>query len=87
MATFKAIWFVIMVAGFVVCGWLCLCRTNMLVTWARRNYAKSSKFVQAYPFSNMVMKPWYPTYIRGAGIFIWLWALAIVYLVVFRNFR
>lgn len=52
----------------------------------RKNYEKS-KFVKAYPFSNIVLKPWYPAYIRGAGIFIWLWALAIVYLVVFRNFR
>lgn len=37
--------------------------------------------------SDMVMKPWYPTYIRSAGIFIWLWALTILYLVVFHNFR
>jgi hypothetical protein len=32
------------------------------------------------------MKPWYPIYIRSAGIFIWLWALAIDYLVLFRGF-
>jgi hypothetical protein len=36
----------------------------MLVGWAQRNYTKS-KFVQAYPISGMVMKPWYPIYIRS----------------------
>ena len=61
-------------------------KTTMLVGWAQRNLTKS-KFVQAYPFSGMVMKPWYPIYIRSAGIFIWLWALAIDYLVLFRGFR
>ena len=86
MTTSKAIWFVIVVLGFAVCGWLCVFRTNMLVMWGRKNYAKS-KFVQAYPFSSMVMKPGYPTYIRCMGIFIWLWALAMIYLVVFHNFR
>jgi len=86
MTTFGIIWIVVMVLVFAVCGWLCVFRTNTLVTRRRKNYEKS-KFAQGYPFSNMVMKPWYPTYIRAAGIFLWLWALAIVYLVVFRNFR
>jgi hypothetical protein len=52
----------------------------------RKNYEKS-KFVQAYPFSNMVMKPSYPIYIRCMGAFIWFWALLILYLVVFRGFH
>jgi hypothetical protein len=86
MTTFGIVWLVVMVLIFAVCGWLCVFKTNMLVTWGRGNYEKS-KFVRAYPFSNMVMKPWYPVYNRAAGIFIWLWALAITYLVVFRNFR
>jgi hypothetical protein len=73
------------VSFFYVCGALCIFKTNMLVGWAQRNYTKS-KFVKAYPFSGMVMKPWYPIYIRSAGIFIWLWALAIDYLVLFRGF-
>ena len=36
--------------------------------------------------SNMVLKPWYPTYIRGAGIFIWVSELLLIYLVWSRNF-
>jgi hypothetical protein len=43
----------------------------VFVGWAQRKYAKS-KLVRGYPFSGMVMKPWYPIYIRAAGIFIWL---------------
>jgi len=86
MTTSKAIWLVVISLGFYVCGALCIFRTSMLVGWGQRNYTKS-KFVQAYPLSGMVMKPWYPIYIRSAGIFIWLWALAFDYLVLFRGFR
>ena len=86
MTTFKVAWLVIAGLAFAGCGYLCIFRTNMLVGWGRKNYEKS-KFVQAYPFSNMVLKSWYPTYIRCAGIFIWLWGLAIIYLVGMRGFR
>ena len=86
MTTSGAIAAAVMSVFFYVCGALCIFKTNMLVGWAQRNYTKS-KFVQAYPFSGMVMKPWYPIYIRSAGIFIWLWALAVDYLVLFRGFR
>ena len=85
MTTSGAIAVVVMSVFFLRLGALCIFKTNMLVGWAQRNYTKS-KFVQAYPFSGMVMKPWYPIYIRSAGIFIWLWALAIDYLVLFRGF-
>ena len=64
MATSKAIWLVVISLGFYLCGALCIFGTSMLVGWAQRNYTKS-KFVQAYPISGMVMKPWYPIYIRS----------------------
>jgi hypothetical protein len=76
----------IFLAGFVACGWLGIFRTGTLVNWGRKNYAKS-KFVRAYPFASMVLKPWYPYYIRCAGIFIWLWALIVGYLVLTHNPR
>ncbi len=66
--------------GFAVCGWLCVFKTDMLVIRGQENYAKSG-LVRAYPFSNMVLKPWYPIYIRRAGIFIWLWVAGFDYLV------
>jgi hypothetical protein len=86
VTTSKAIWLVVISLAFYACGALCIFRTTTLVGWAQKNYTKS-KLVQAYPFSGMVMKSWYPIYIRGAGIFIWLWALAIDCLVLFRGFH
>ena len=87
MTTSGAISLAVVSLAFYICGGLCIFKTKMLVGWGRRSYAKSSKFVQGYPFSNIVTKPWYPVYIRCAGIFIWLWALAIDYLVLFRRFH
>jgi hypothetical protein len=87
MTTFGTIWLVVMSLGFYVCGGLCIFKTRMMVDMAQRNYAKSSKFIRAYPFSNTITKPWYPLFIRCAGGFIWLWALAIDYLVLFRGFK
>jgi hypothetical protein len=84
MTTFKAIWFVIMILGFAVCGWLCVFRTDMLVTWGRKN--AKTKFAWS-PFSSIPMKPQYPIYIRCAGIFLWLCAIAIIYAVVFLHLR
>ena len=86
MTTSGAIAVAVMSVVFYVCGGLCIFKTKMLVAWGQRSYAKS-KFVQSYPFSNMVTKPWYPIYIRCAGVFIWFWALAIDYLVLFRGFH
>ena len=67
----------LLVLFFAFCGWMCLFKTKILVKMGRDNYAKS-RFIQRYTFSGMVQKPWYPTYIRCAGIFIWLWALGFV---------
>ena len=85
MGTSGTIWLVLMSLFFYICGGLCIFKARMLVGWAQRN--TKSKLVQAYPFSGMVMKPWYPAYIRGAGVFVWLWALAIDYLVLFHGIR
>jgi len=78
------LWFVVMILGFAVCGWLCVFRTDMLVTWGRKN--AKTKFALS-PFSGIPMKPQYPTYIRCAGIFLWLSAIAIIYAVVLLHFR
>jgi hypothetical protein len=56
-----------MILGFAVCGWLSVFKTDMLVTWGRKN--AKTKFAWS-PFSSMPMKPQYPTYIRWAGIFL-----------------
>jgi hypothetical protein len=35
--------------------------------------------MQKWPFSNMVMKPWYPAYVRIMGIVGWAYALICFY--------
>jgi len=86
MTTSAAVAVGVMSVVFYVCGGLCIFKTKKLVAWGQRSYAKS-RFVQSYPFSNMVTKSWYPVYIRCVGVFIWFWALAIDYLVIFRGFH
>jgi hypothetical protein len=86
MTTFGIVWLAVVSLGFAVCGWLCVFKTDMLVERGRKNY-EERKFVRAFTRSSMVLKPWYPTYIRCAGVFIWLWAIAIIYAVLFLHFR
>lgn len=81
---FKALCFVVIILGFAVCGWLCEFRTDMLATWGRKN--AKTKFAWS-PFSSIPMKAHYPTYIRCAGIFLWLGAIAIICTVVVLHFR
>jgi hypothetical protein len=84
MTTFGIGWLVVMLLMFAVCGWFCVFKTNMLVRWGRKNAKRSFAWS---PFSSVPMKPGYPTYIRCAGIFLWLWAVGIIYAVVFLHFR
>jgi hypothetical protein len=86
MAGSEVISLTIMSVFFYTCGGLCIFRTGMVVGWARKSYAKN-KLVRSHPFSDMITKSWYPVYIRAAGVFVCLWALAIDYLVLFRGFR
>ena len=72
--------------GFYVSGGLCIFKTKMVAGWGQKSY-KTNQWVRAYPFSNVVMKPWYPILIRCSGIFICLWALAFDCLILFRGFR
>ena len=59
----------LLVLGLAASGWLLLFRTTTFVKWGRNSYAKS-RIVRAWPFANLVMKPWYATYLRCAGVFI-----------------
>jgi hypothetical protein len=86
MTLLGMIWLVTVISVFAVCGWFCVFRTETLVTRGRKNY-EENKLVQARPFSHMMQKPWYPTFIRCAGIFLWLWALAILFLVGVKHLR
>ena len=83
---FGIAWLAVMGTAFAVAGWFCIFRTDKMVAMGRRNYEKS-KFTRAYPFSNFVLKDSYPTYIRCGGIFLWVWLLAILFLVIFKHFH
>ena len=83
---FGIIWLVVTGAAFAVAGWFCIFRTDVMVAMGRRNYEKS-KFIRAYPVSSFVLRDYYPTYIRCAGIFIWAFLLAVICLVIFAHFR
>jgi hypothetical protein len=76
----------VLVAGLALVGWLCIYKTDTLVERARRRYERHW-FVRAYPFSGMVMKDWYPAYLRFWGIVIWIWALVLIYLMWVRGSR
>lgn len=78
--TFKTVWLALMSLFFYVSGWLCIFKTNMLANRGRVTYGKS-KLIHSLPSSKIVRSPRYPAYIRCAGVFIWLWALAFDYLV------
>jgi hypothetical protein len=58
----------------------CAVRPESVAARLRRRYERSSKLIEKWPFANLVMKPWYPTYLRVVGSFgfltlIWLYAL------------
>ena len=74
----------IMALFLAACGWLCVFKTGMLVKWGRDNYEKS-KFVRAYPFSSIVSKEWYPIYLRCAGVFMWLFDLAFLWILLLAH--
>ena len=76
----------ILAAFQAVCGWLFVFKTDMLVRWGRTNYEKS-KLVRASPNAGLVMKPWYPTLLRGAGIFIWLFDASFISIVILATTR
>jgi hypothetical protein len=84
VTTFQFAWTVAIIIGFGYCGWLCLFRTNKVVGWGRKNYARS-KFAQSLPTASLVTKPWYPIYIRCAGVFIWLWAVFVFFVIAFHR--
>lgn len=79
----KLLFLGLVVVALVVLGCACLFRTNALADWARTRYRRSSGIVQGWPFSNLVLKPWYPTYLRGMGVY----ALLIAILVGYEIFR
>ena len=58
-----------MVLLAATCGWLCVFRTNMVVTWQRESYEKSTLA------KGLGLKPFSSTFISWLGIVVCLSAL------------
>jgi hypothetical protein len=76
--TLKLCLFVAMVGALALLGGVCVFNPLAIVKIAQRNYARS-KLTRAWPFSNMVLKPWYPAYLRFMGLFAWAFAALLIY--------
>jgi hypothetical protein len=65
---------------FAVVGCLCVAKPDKMADYARRRYFKMNKFFQKWPFANMVLEPWYPTYLRFMGLFFVAFALMFIFI-------
>ena len=69
---------------FAVFCTFCIAKPDKLAAYARRRYSRSSAFTQKIPFARIVMKDWYPTYLRLVGSFGLPFTIFWVYMVVTR---
>jgi len=65
----------------VMCAF-CAVRPNRMAAYVRNRYLQSPKWARGWPFSNMVMKSWYPTYLRWMGLAGFLFTLMWLVLVI-----
>ena len=54
---------------------LYIAKPDEVACYARTRYLERNRLLQKWPFSKMVMKPWYPSYLRVMGIIILGFAL------------
>jgi hypothetical protein len=51
----------------VTCAF-CAVQPNKVATYMRRKHLSSPRWLRNWPFAGMVMKEWYPVYLRVTGI-------------------
>jgi hypothetical protein len=68
-------------------GTFLIIKPEKRAAYYRKRYQASSKFLQNWPGSNMVMKSWYPLYLRIHGVVCWMFALVLIYAVVIRMLK
>jgi hypothetical protein len=51
----------------LVCA-LCAARPDKMAVYIQNRYLQSPKWVRGWPFASMVMKSWYPIYLRWMGL-------------------
>ena len=69
---------VVVACGLTILGWACVFRANSIAEKTTREYHRGGKLVHRWPFTNIVVKSWYPIYLRGIGIVIWIFAVLLV---------
>jgi hypothetical protein len=61
---------------------VCAVKPEAVASYLRRRYLRTPKLVRNFPFYSVVMKPWYPTYLRLVGVFgllgVIIWCCAVV---------
>ena len=62
-------------------GAFCIFKPEDMQSWLQNRHNRSSKFVQNYPFAKLIFKPWYPTYLRFMGVWVWIFAVIFAYVV------
>jgi len=72
---------------FYFCGALFIFKTKMLVERGQKNHEKYLVIRKYFHVPDMTLNPRYATYIRCAGVFVWLWALAFDCLVLYSLFH
>jgi len=69
MRAFIIVWDAAVSLFFAYCGWLLVFRTSTIVRRAHNQY-----------HCNFFLKPWYSIFMRCIGIFIWLCAVLVDYM-------
>ena len=60
-------------------GAICVFKPGVVQGWFQARYHQSGKFAQNLPFSTLIFRPWYRTYLRLWGAWAWVFALIFGY--------
>ena len=67
------------ITALVVISTLYVVAPDKMTDYVRRRHLRRNRFIQKWPFANMVLKPWYPTYLRFMGLFGFAMALLLIF--------
>jgi len=54
--------------GLAVLCALCVAMPDKIASYMRDRHLRSPKWIQKWPFASIVMKAWYPIYLRVVGL-------------------
>ena len=78
---FQTVLLMVCTLFFAGYAWFLIFRPNLLARKVRESIEKRN--LEDNPLARyMICQSWYPTFLRCAGVFIWLWATAFVSIVI-----